>query len=39
MAIFCIVGGNPSSEVMALAKNNKGIVVTGRVHGCKAFYR
>jgi sugar transferase (PEP-CTERM/EpsH1 system associated) len=36
-AIFCIVGGNPSSEVKALAKNNKGIVVTGRVHDVRPF--
>lgn len=36
-AIFCIVGGNPSSEVNALTKNNKGIVVTGRVHDVRPF--
>ena len=36
-AIFCIVGGNPCSEVKALAKNNKGIVVTGRVHDVRPF--
>jgi sugar transferase (PEP-CTERM/EpsH1 system associated) len=36
-AIFCIVGGNPSSEVTALAKKNKGIVVTGRVHDVRPF--
>jgi sugar transferase (PEP-CTERM/EpsH1 system associated) len=35
-AIFCIVGGNPSSEVMALAKD-KSIVVTGRVHDVRPF--
>ena len=35
-AIFCIVGGNPSSEVSALAKK-KGIVVTGRVHDVRPF--
>ncbi len=36
-AIFCIVGAKPSSEVKALAKNNKGIVVTGRVHDVRPF--
>lgn len=36
-AIFCIVGGNPSSEVMALVKSTKGIVVTGRVHDVRPF--
>ena len=36
-AIFCIVGGNPCSDVKALAKNNKGIVVTGRVHDVRPF--
>lgn len=36
-AIFCIVGGNPSNEVKALAKSNKGIVVTGRVHDVRPF--
>jgi len=36
-AIFCIVGGNPSNDVTALAKNNKGIVVTGRVHDVRPF--
>ena len=35
-AVFCIVGGNPSSEVSALAKK-KGIVVTGRVHDVRPF--
>ncbi|ALO36467.1 glycosyl transferase family 1 [Colwellia sp. MT41] len=35
-AVFCIVGGNPSREVSALA-NNKGIVVTGRVHDVRPF--
>lgn len=35
-AVFCIVGGNPSGEVIALAKN-KGIVVTGRVHDVRPF--
>jgi len=35
-AIFCIVGGNPSNEVMALAKD-KSIVVTGRVHDVRPF--
>lgn len=35
-AVFCIVGGNPSGEVSALAKN-KGIVVTGRVHDVRPF--
>lgn len=36
-AIFCIVGGNPCSEVKTLAKNNKGIVVTGRVHDVRPY--
>ena len=36
-AIFCIVGGNPSSDVKALVKNNIGIVVTGRVHDVRPF--
>ena len=35
-AIFCIVGGNPSGEVSALAKQ-QGIVVTGRVHDIRPF--
>ncbi|GAA0818100.1 TIGR03087 family PEP-CTERM/XrtA system glycosyltransferase [Colwellia asteriadis] len=35
-AIFCIVGGNPSSEVLALAEQ-PGIVVTGRVHDIRPF--
>lgn len=35
-AIFCIVGGNPSSEVLDLA-NQPGIVVTGRVHDVRPF--
>lgn len=35
-AIFCIVGGNPSKEVIALAKN-KGVEVTGRVHDVRPF--
>ena len=35
-AIFCIVGGNPSNEVTALAKN-KNIIVTGRVHDVRPF--
>ncbi len=35
-AIFCIVGGNPSNEVMALAKD-KSIVVTDRVHDVRPF--
>ncbi|WP_057833121.1 TIGR03087 family PEP-CTERM/XrtA system glycosyltransferase [Colwellia sp. TT2012] len=35
-AIFCIVGGNPSNEVSALAKQ-KGIMVTGRVHDVRPF--
>jgi sugar transferase (PEP-CTERM/EpsH1 system associated) len=35
-AIFCIVGGNPSNEVMALAKD-KSIMVTGRVHDVRPF--
>ena len=36
-AVFCIVGGNPSNDVKALAKNNKGIIVTGRVHDVRPF--
>jgi len=36
-AIFCIVGGNPSNDVKALAKHNTGIVVTGRVHDVRPF--
>jgi sugar transferase (PEP-CTERM/EpsH1 system associated) len=35
-AIFCIVGGNPSSDVMALAKL-PGVLVTGRVHDVRPF--
>jgi len=35
-AIFCIVGGNPSSDVMALAKL-QGVLVTGRVHDVRPF--
>ncbi len=35
-AIFCIVGGNPNSDVIALAKL-KGVVVTGRVHDVRPF--
>lgn len=35
-AIFCIVGGNPSSEVKALAQL-PGIEVTGRVHDVRPF--
>lgn len=35
-AVFCIVGGNPSSEVLALAEQ-PGIVVTGRVHDIRPF--
>lgn len=35
-AVFCIVGGNPSSEVSELA-NRKGIIVTGRVHDVRPF--
>ncbi|KGJ96772.1 TIGR03087 family PEP-CTERM/XrtA system glycosyltransferase [Colwellia psychrerythraea] len=38
-AIFCIVGGNPSSEVKALVKSTKGIVVTGRVHDVRPFIK
>lgn len=34
--IFCIVGGNPSSEVTALTKI-KGVQVTGRVHDVRPF--
>ncbi|TMM45259.1 TIGR03087 family PEP-CTERM/XrtA system glycosyltransferase [Colwellia ponticola] len=36
-AILCIVGGNPSNDVKALAKNHQGIVVTGRVHDVRPF--
>ncbi|MDX2367672.1 MAG: TIGR03087 family PEP-CTERM/XrtA system glycosyltransferase [Colwellia sp.] len=35
-AIFCIVGGNPSNEVKALA-DLQGIEVTGRVHDVRPF--
>lgn len=35
-AIFCIVGGNPSKEVIELA-NLQGIEVTGRVHDVRPF--
>jgi len=35
-AIFCIVGGNPSKEVIELA-NLQGIEVTGRVHDIRPF--
>lgn len=35
-AQFAIVGGNPSSEIQALAKQ-KGIMVTGRVHDIRPF--
>jgi len=35
-AIFCIVGGNPNSDVIALAKR-QGIVVTGRVNDVRPF--
>lgn len=35
-ALFCIVGGNPSREVLALAKE-QGIIVTGRVHDVRPF--
>lgn len=35
-AVFCIVGGNPSSKVLALAKD-KNIIVTGRVHDVRPF--
>jgi len=35
-AIFCIVGGNPSNEVKALAQL-QGIEVTGRVHDVRPF--
>lgn len=37
-AIFCIVGGNPSSDIIALAKK-QGIVVTGRVHDVRPFIK
>tara|TARA_B110000467_G_C18302024_1_gene472033 strand:+ start:201 stop:1475 length:1275 start_codon:yes stop_codon:yes gene_type:complete len=36
-AIFCVVGGNPSNDVVALAKNNTNIVITGRVHDVRPF--
>ena len=35
-AVFCIVGGNPSNEVKALA-DLKGIEVTGRVHDVRPY--
>lgn len=35
-AVFCIVGGNPSNEVKALAQL-QGIEVTGRVHDVRPF--
>ena len=35
-AVFCIVGGNPSKEVSALAQQ-QGIEVTGRVHDVRPF--
>lgn len=35
-AVFCIVGGNPSSEVKALTQL-QGIEVTGRVHDVRPF--
>ncbi len=35
-AIFCIVGGNPNSDVIALSKV-QGIVITGRVHDVRPF--
>ena len=35
-AIFCIVGGNPHSDVIALSKV-QGIVITGRVHDVRPF--
>lgn len=35
-AVFCIVGGNPSNEVKALA-DLQGIEVTGRVHDVRPF--
>lgn len=35
-AKFVIVGGNPSSEIKALAKQ-QGIIVTGRVHDVRPF--
>jgi len=35
-AVFCIVGGNPSMEVKALAQL-QGIEVTGRVHDVRPF--
>ena len=35
-AVFCIVGGNPSSDVISLAKQ-QGVLVTGRVHDVRPF--
>ena len=35
-AIFCVVGGNPTNEVKALAKSSN-IIVTGRVHDVRPF--
>ncbi len=35
-ALFCIVGGNPSNDVIALTKK-KGVVVTGRVQDVRPF--
>jgi sugar transferase (PEP-CTERM/EpsH1 system associated) len=35
--IFCIVGGNPSHKVKALADTHQNIVVTGRVHDVRPF--
>ncbi len=35
--VFCIVGGNPSNQVIALAQNTQGVLVTGRVHDVRPF--
>ena len=35
-AVFCIVGGNPSKEVLELSKKT-GIKITGRVHDVRTF--
>ena len=35
-AIFCVVGGNPTSAVLELVKI-KGVIVTGRVHDVRPF--
>lgn len=35
--VFCIVGGNPSNKIKALAENHQSIIVTGRVHDVRPF--